>query len=95
MKRLGCRSLLALLTLAALVPLAQAASDERLPVPDDQAVEKAEAKVREAFRDDPANFDLRPPGKIFMAEYAKYIVHKNQVLGSAGQLEGVRASLGK
>ena len=25
---------------------------------------------RESFRDDPANFDLRPPGKIFMAAYA-------------------------
>ena len=32
---------------------------------------------REAFRDDPANFDLRPPGKVFMAAYADYIVHKN------------------
>ena len=45
---------------------------------------------RESFRDNPENFDLRPPGKIFMAEYAKYIAHKNQVLGSAGQLEAVR-----
>jgi fructose-bisphosphate aldolase class II len=48
---------------------------------------------REAFRDDPANFDLRPPGKVFMAAYAQYITHKNQKLGSAGQLEAVRASL--
>ena len=48
---------------------------------------------REAFRDNPENFDLRPPGKIFMAEYAKYIAHKNQVLGSAGQLDAVRAFL--
>ena len=46
---------------------------------------------REAFRDNPENFDLRPPGKVFIAEYAKYIVHKNLVLGSAGQLEAVRA----
>ena len=45
---------------------------------------------REQFRDNPENFDLRPPGKVFMAEYAKYIVHKNQVLGSAGQLEAAR-----
>jgi fructose-bisphosphate aldolase, class II len=50
---------------------------------------------REAFRDDPANFDLRPPGKVFMAAYADYIVHKNTKLGSAGQLESVRASLKK
>ncbi len=48
---------------------------------------------REAFRDDPANFDLRPPGKVFMAAYADYIVHKNTMLGSAGQLEGVRKTL--
>jgi fructose-bisphosphate aldolase class II len=48
---------------------------------------------RESFRDDPTNFDLRPPGKVFMAEYAKYIVHKNEVLGSAGQLPEVRAAL--
>ena len=50
---------------------------------------------REAFRDDPANFDLRPPGKVFMAAYAEYIAHKNSKLGSAGQLEGVRQSLGR
>ncbi len=48
---------------------------------------------REALRDDAENFDLRPPGKIFMAEYAKYIAHKNEILGSAGQLDSVRASL--
>ena len=48
---------------------------------------------REAFRDDPENFDLRPPGKIFMAEYAKFIAHKNEKLGSAGQLDAVRARL--
>jgi fructose-bisphosphate aldolase, class II len=49
---------------------------------------------RESFRDDPANFDLRPPGKQFMTGYAEYITHKNTVLGSAGQLESVRSSLG-
>jgi len=49
---------------------------------------------REAFRDDPANFDLRKPGKVFIAEYAAYIVHKNKVLGSAGQLDGLREALG-
>jgi fructose-bisphosphate aldolase class II len=48
---------------------------------------------RESFRDDPANFDLRPPGKTFMKAYADYIIHKNQMLGSAGQLECVRQSL--
>lgn len=48
---------------------------------------------REAFRDHPEVFDLRPAGKIFMAEYATYIAHKNEVLGSAGQLDAVRAAL--
>jgi hypothetical protein len=38
----------------------------------------------------PENFDLRPVGKIFMAEYAKFIAGKNEKLGSAGQLEAVR-----
>jgi fructose-bisphosphate aldolase class II len=49
---------------------------------------------REAFRDNPENFDLRPPGKIFMAEYAKFIVSRNQFLGSAGELEGAREHAG-
>ena len=48
---------------------------------------------REAFRDDPDNFDLRPPGKIFMQAYADYIIHKSEVLRSAGQLENLRAFL--
>ena len=46
---------------------------------------------RESFRDVPENFDLRKPGLVFIDEYAKYIAHKNDVLGSSGQLEGVRA----
>ena len=50
---------------------------------------------REQFRDDPANFDLRPPGKVFMTAYADYIVHKNTKLGSAGQLESLRKMLKK
>lgn len=41
---------------------------------------------REFFRDQPAEFDLRKPGKIFMPAYAEYIIHKNQMLGSAGQI---------
>ena len=49
---------------------------------------------REQFRDDPTNFDLRPPGKVFMQAYAEYIIHKNEVLGSAGQLEAVRKAIG-
>jgi fructose-bisphosphate aldolase class II len=45
---------------------------------------------REFFRDKPGEFDLRPPGKIFMAEYAKFIASRNELLGSAGQLTGAR-----
>ncbi|HZT41516.1 MAG TPA: class II fructose-bisphosphate aldolase [Chthonomonadaceae bacterium] len=45
---------------------------------------------REYFRDHPAEFDLRPPGKIFMAEYAKFIAGRNALLGSAGQLASAR-----
>jgi fructose-bisphosphate aldolase class II len=42
---------------------------------------------REYFLEHPENFDLRPVGKVFMAEYAKFIAHKNEKLGSAGHLE--------
>ncbi len=45
---------------------------------------------REYFLQHPENFDLRPPGKVFMSEYAKFIAGKNEKLGSAGQLEKVR-----
>jgi len=45
---------------------------------------------REYFRDKPAEFDLRPIGKVFMSEYAKFIAHKNEKLGSAGRLDEVR-----
>ncbi len=50
---------------------------------------------REFFRDHPENFDLRPPGKVFMEEYAKFIAHKNEKLGSAGRLEEIRQILSK
>ena len=48
---------------------------------------------REFFRDHPDQFDLRPPGKIFVDEYAKFIAHKNEKLGSANQLPAVREAL--
>ncbi|MEN9637800.1 MAG: hypothetical protein RL077_6204 [Verrucomicrobiota bacterium] len=50
---------------------------------------------REYFRDKPGDFDFRPPGKIFIEEYAKFIASRNQFLGSAGQLDDLRASLTK
>jgi fructose-bisphosphate aldolase class II len=48
---------------------------------------------REFFRDKPEKFDLRDPGKVFMEEYAKFIAHKNEKLGSAGKLDGIRKAL--
>jgi fructose-bisphosphate aldolase class II len=48
---------------------------------------------REFFQQKPENFDLRPPGKVFMSEYANFIAAKNEKLGSAGQLEAVRRML--
>jgi fructose-bisphosphate aldolase class II len=50
---------------------------------------------REFFRDKPGEFDFRPPGKIFIEEYAKFIAHKNEKLGSAGTLEEVRKAVAK
>ena len=48
---------------------------------------------REHFRDHPENFDLRKPGTVFQDEYAAYIAHKNEVLGSAGRLDEVRTAV--
>ncbi len=50
---------------------------------------------REFFRDNPSDFDFRPPGKIFIDEYAKFIASRNDKLGSSGQLADLRKSLGK
>ncbi|HSM25190.1 MAG TPA: ketose-bisphosphate aldolase, partial [Anaerolineaceae bacterium] len=36
---------------------------------------------REHFLEYPENFDLRPPGKVFMTEYANFIADKNRKLG--------------
>jgi fructose-bisphosphate aldolase class II len=49
---------------------------------------------REHFRDKPEDFDLRGAGKVFMAEYAKFIANKNAKLGSAGTLADIRQQLG-
>lgn len=48
---------------------------------------------REYFRDKPDGFDFRKPGEIFIAEYAKFIASRNELLGSAGQLDAVRAAV--
>ncbi|HPH96369.1 MAG TPA: ketose-bisphosphate aldolase [Anaerolineaceae bacterium] len=50
---------------------------------------------REFFMQHPEQFDFRPVGKVFIAEYAKFIAAKNVKLGSAGQLEAIRAMLAK
>lgn len=49
---------------------------------------------REYFQEHPETFDLRPIGKVFMTEYAKFIAAKNVKLGSAGQLPELRKMLG-
>ena len=36
----------------------------------------------------PSDFDFRPPGKIFIEEYAKFIASRNELLGSAGHSRG-------
>lgn len=50
---------------------------------------------REYFRDHPEVFDFRKPGKVYMEEYAKFIAGRNDLLGSAGQLDAVGAALKK
>ncbi len=50
---------------------------------------------REYFNEHPENFDLRPIGKVFMSEYAKFIMQKNDYLGSSQQLETVRKLINK
>jgi fructose-bisphosphate aldolase class II len=41
----------------------------------------------------PEDFDFRGPGKVFVAEYAKFIVNKCNKLGSAGKLSDIRQAL--
>jgi fructose-bisphosphate aldolase class II len=48
---------------------------------------------REYFRDHPEVFDFRKPGRVYMEEYAKFIATRNELLGSAGHLEEVRAAV--
>ena len=45
---------------------------------------------REYMKEHPEEFDFRPPGKVFMSEYAKFIASRNKYLGSEGQLDGAR-----
>lgn len=48
---------------------------------------------REFLKDNPGSIDFREAGKIFMQAYADFIAHKNEVLGSANQLDAVKALL--
>jgi fructose-bisphosphate aldolase class II len=50
---------------------------------------------REFLRERPEVFDFRPVGKVFMEAYAGFIASRNELLGSAGRLEEVRAALSK
>jgi fructose-bisphosphate aldolase, class II len=49
---------------------------------------------REYFRDHPEEFDFRKPGRLFVDEYARFIMRKSEKLGSQGQLPAVRTALG-
>lgn len=49
---------------------------------------------REFFMEKPEVFDFRKPGKIFMDEYADFIVHKCEKLSSNGTVASVRKALG-
>jgi fructose-bisphosphate aldolase class II len=40
---------------------------------------------REFFRDHPGEFDFMAPGRIYVDEYAKFVVAKCQLLGSSGK----------
>ena len=48
---------------------------------------------REYFRDKPAGFDLRKPGRVFTEAYADFIVQKSKKLLSYGMLSQVREAL--
>ncbi len=45
---------------------------------------------REYLAAHPDSIDFRDPGKIFIDEYANMIAHKNEMLGSAGQLTTIK-----
>jgi fructose-bisphosphate aldolase class II len=49
---------------------------------------------REFFRDQPDAFDFRKPGKVFVEEYAGFIVGKSKKLQSEGHLDTVKRELG-
>lgn len=48
---------------------------------------------REHFRDEPGAFDLRKPGQEFIEAFAEFVVARAGDLGSAGELERVRAGM--
>ncbi|MBT7339238.1 MAG: ketose-bisphosphate aldolase [Candidatus Jacksonbacteria bacterium] len=45
---------------------------------------------REHLTANPDEIDFRKPGKVFIAEYAAFIASRNELLGSAGQVDTVR-----
>jgi len=50
---------------------------------------------REYFRDHPEVFDFRKMGQVYIEEYARFIASRNELLGSAGRLEEVRAAVSR
>jgi hypothetical protein len=59
----------------------------------DRWTTRLDARPSRIFRDHPGEIDFRPPGKIFVDEYAKFIAKKNEKLGSANKLSSVREAL--
>jgi len=49
---------------------------------------------REHFRDNPANFDFRKPGELYVKAYAEFVAHKATKLQAAGMLASVRTASG-
>jgi len=50
---------------------------------------------REHLRDNPANLDLREPGRVFMSEYANQVAHLSRCFGCAGRLAEIATALAR
>ncbi len=46
---------------------------------------------REFFKEQPEQFDFTIPGKIYMEEYANFVAQKNEIVGSAGQVQSLQS----
>ena len=46
---------------------------------------------REFFKEKPEQFDFTIPGIIYMEEYANFVAQKNEIVGSAGQIQSLQS----